>query len=224
MYIKIQSVPHREHTALLLHTPMLYSEICLCIVRTVKHVQTLDSIFLRTRSWRSQNTSWTRSTWWETQESLFFLKGSWGLYKQQVINCELMILKTDFYWSVNIAPTVWRNTKMIKHMNNNALKRNFKATFNEYNSYIFSFFIRGGRRYKKPHNQRREILYRKLQVPGTVLCDRSEVESTRVLCFAPAEYFEVTTYINWSLYENLSTYTLVYDVLYCGIGRLLLVY
>lgn len=92
-----------------------------------------------------------------------------------------MILETDFYWSVNIAPTVWRNTKMIKRRNNNMLKRNFTAALNAHNSCIFSFFIRGGRRCKKLHNQRREILNRKLQVAYLVPRDRSEVESREVL-------------------------------------------
>ena len=89
-----------------------------------------------------------------------------------------MILETDFYWSVNIAPTVWRNTKMIKQRNNNMLKRNFTATLNAHNSRIFSFFICGGR---KLHNQRRENLNRKLQVAYLVPRDRSEVESREVL-------------------------------------------
>lgn len=93
-----------------------------------------------------------------------------------------MISETDFYWSVNIAPTLWRNTKMIKQTNkNNMLKRNFTAPLNAHNRCIFSFFIRGGRRYKKLHNQRRENLNRKLQVAYLVPRDRSEVESREVL-------------------------------------------
>lgn len=92
-----------------------------------------------------------------------------------------MILETDFYWSVNIAPTVWRNTKMIKQRNNNTLERNFTVALNAHNTCIFSFFIRGGRRYKKLHNKRREILNRKLQVGYLLPSDRSEVESREVL-------------------------------------------
>ena len=61
------------------------------------------------------------------------------------------------------------------------IKRNFTAALSVHNSRIFSFYIRGGRRYKKLHNQRREILNRKLQVAYLVPRDRSEVESREVL-------------------------------------------